>query len=206
MDIELRTQPILQADPSVSQTDVTETMPLKDQLDSMTKPALIKYMESLGFNVDGRLSEKSLRENILKVIADRRKNAVAINKESLKATVSKEDPMIEIRFFNLETPGIDIEFSYPGKRGMYGPKFTKDGKTYGNPEGHRKCPNYHLFPGETTKLAYSVYEHLESLTFVTHKTVFDPVSGMIQGNIPIIKPRFILQPIITKKQLVNMNR
>jgi len=204
--MELQTQPVLQTDPSPVQADVTESLPLKDQLEVMLKPALIKYMENLGFNVDGRLSEKSLRENILKVVADRKKNAATINEESLVATLSEEDPMIEIRFFNLETPGIDLEFSYPGKRGMYGPKFTRDGKNYGNPNGHRKCPKYHLFPGETVKLAYSVYEHLESLTFVTHKTVYDPVSGMIQGNIPIIKPRFILQPILSKADIVNINK
>lgn len=188
------------------QVDVTETMPLEEQLGLMKKPELIKYMENLGYNVDGRLAEKTIRENILNVVADRKNNAAKLNEDSSRATISEDDPMIKVKFFNLESPSTDLEFAFPGKRGMFGPKFIKDGKTYGNPTGHRKCPKYHLFPGEPVELAYSVYEHLESLTFVTHKTVFDPITGLIQGNIPIIKPRFILQPIITKEDLVNINK
>lgn len=203
---ELQTQPRLVSDPSPVQSDVSESIPLKDQLASMGKSQLVKYMEDLGYNVDLRLSEKSIRENILKIIADRKNDARKTNEDSLEMTVDKKDPMIEVRFFNLETPNVDVEFSYSGKRGMYGPTYMLKGKKYGNPNGHKKCPKYHLFPGETVKLAYSVYEHLIGLTFVTHKTVFDPQTGMIQGNIPIIKPRFILQPIFSKEDIVNINK
>ena len=188
------------------QVDVTETIPLQEQLELMKKPELIKYMEDLGFNVDGRLADKTIRDNILKIVADRKNNATKMNEESFQATVSEDDPMIKVKFFNLETPNVDIEFAFPGKRGMYGPSFTQKGKKYGNPNGHRKCPKYHLFPGETVRLAYSVFEHLESLTFATHKTVFDPQTGMIQGNIPIIKPRFILQPVLTREDLIKINK
>ncbi len=201
----LQTQPRLVTEEPV-QVDVTNELPLEKQLNAMDKAELTKYMEGLGYNVDKRLSDKTIRDNILKVVADRKNNATAMNKESFRATVSEDDPKITIRFFNLETPNVDIEFAFPGKRGMYGPKFTKDGKEYGNPNGHRKCPKYHLFPGEEVDLAYSVFEHLESLTFATHKTIFDPQTGMIQGNIPIIKPRFILQPVITKEDLIKINK
>lgn len=179
------------------QSDVTESLPLADILKGMTKPELIRYADDLGYQVDGRLKEKTIIENILKIVNDRKSAATKINEESLAMTVSEEDPMIEVRFFNLESANVDVEFSYSGKRGMYGPV---------NKNGFKKCPNYHLFPGEVAKLAYSVYEHLTSLTFVTHKTVYDPVSGMIKGNIPIIKPRFILQPIFSKEDIVNINK
>lgn len=189
------------------QVDVTNELPLEQQLETMNKPALIKYIGDLGYNADNRFSEKTLRENILKIVADRKNNASKLNEESFRATVSDDDPEIEVRFFNLESPNTDVEFAYAGKKGMYGPAFTNEaGEKRGNPNGHRKCPTYHLFPGEKLKLAYSVYEHLESLTFSTHKTVFDPVSGMIQGNIPIIKPRFILQPVFSKEDIMNINK
>jgi len=179
------------------QSDVSESVPLKTQLDGMSKAQLIQKIGDLGYNADGRLSEKTLRENILKIEADRRGKARKTNEDSLEMAVTEEDPMIEVRFFNLESPNTDVEFAYSGKRGMFGPV---------NKNGYKKCPVYHLFPGEKVKLAYSVYEHLEGLTFVTHKTVFDPVTGMIQGNIPIIKPRFILQPIFSKEDIVNINK
>lgn len=197
MDTELQTQPVLEADPSPVQSDVSESVPLKVQLDNMNKNQLIKYMESLGYNVDKRLSEKTLRENILSIDSDRKGNAKKINEDSFEMTVSEADPPIEVRFFNLESPNTDVEFAYSGNRGMRGPV---------NKKGYKKCPVYHLFPGEAVKLAYSVYEHLIGLTYVTHKTVFDPQTGMIQGNIPIIKPRFILQPIFSKEDIMNINK
>ena len=205
MGTQLNQLPRLESEEPI-QSDVTAEIPLEEQIARMEKPQLIKYLESLGFNVDARLKEETIRENILKIVADRKDNAYQLNRDSSKATISEDDPMIKVKFFNLESPGADESFSFPGKRGMYGPQFKKDGKTYGNPNGHRKCPKYHLFPGEEIELAYSVYDHLTSLTFMTHKTVFEPITGMIQGNIPIIKPRFILQPILTKEDILKINK
>jgi len=162
----------------------------------MTKDALIGYADKLGYTVDRRLKEDTIIRNILKIVEDRKSDATRINAESLKATVTDDDRGITVRFFNMETAGADLEFAYSGKRGMFGPN---------NPNGHRKCPTYHLFPGEEVKLAYSVYEHLSGLTFVTHKAQWDSVTGMIKGNIPIIKPRFILQPIFSKEDLLKIN-
>ena len=177
--------------------DFSEAPELEHQLKGMSKKELIKYIGDMGYNADEHLSEKTLRENIMRIVNDKKINAQKTNKESLKKTVSDDDPAIRIRFFNLESPGIDLEFAYAGPKGMFGEN---------NPNGHKKCPTYHLFPGEVTELAYSVYEHLSSLTFVTHKPVWDPVTGMISGNIPIIKPRFILQPVLSKEQLINLSR
>lgn len=188
------------------QSDMTEALPLDKQLDTMSKPEKIKYAdEVLGYKISAKLKDDVIKKNILLINADRKTQATKLNKDSLAMTVSKEDPEITIRFFNMESSGVDLEFAYSGPQGMYGKEYSKNGKTYGNPKGFKKCPKYHLFPGEIVKLAYSVYEHLSSLTFVTHKTVWDQATGMITGTIPIIKPRFILQPIFTKEQLVKIN-
>ena len=178
-------------------SDVSESIPLEQQLKGMNKAELIKKADDLGYQVDGSLTNKVIVENILKIDADRKSSAQKANEESFAMAVNEEDPPIEVRFFNMESANADVEFAYAGKRGMFGPV---------NKNGYKKCPKYHLFPGEKVKLAYSVYEHLTSLTFMTHKTVFDPVTGMIQGNIPIIKPRFILQPIFSKEDIVNINK
>lgn len=177
-------------------SDVSEALPLSEQLKALSKSQLIKFADNLGFQVDARLKEETIREAILKIDADHKKQAANINEESLAATVSEKDPEITVRFFNMESPGADLEFAFPGPRQMFGPK---------NRKGHKKCPKYHLFPGEIVKLAYSVYEHLSGLTFVTHKTVWDPASKMIKGTIPIIKPRFVLQPVLTKEDLLKIN-
>ncbi len=189
------------------QSDVSEALPLEQQLKGMDRERLVKYAADLGYQIDGRVKDETIRINILKIIADKKGQAAKVNEESLKQTVSEKDPMIEVRFFNLESPGADEEFAYSEPRGMYGKEFTHpDGSKGGNPNGHKKCPKYHLFPGELTKMAYSVYEHLNGLTFVTHKTLWDAKTGMIAGTVPIIKPRFILQPIFSKKDLLKLNR
>ncbi|GAF85546.1 unnamed protein product [marine sediment metagenome] len=196
---QIQTEPI--------QSDVSESLPLEKQLKAMDKPKLVEYMNNLGYQIDGRVKEETIRENILKVVTERKSNAAKSNEESLKMAVTDKDPMIKVRFFNLESSGADLEFTYSGKRGMFGKEFTRpDGSKGGNPNGFKKCPKYHLFPGEVIRLAYSVYEHLEGLTFVTHKTVWDAETGMIKGTIPIIKPRFILQPIFSKEDIVNINK
>jgi len=178
-------------------SDVSEALPLSKQLEAMTKAEMIKYAdEVLGYKIDDKLTKPVITESILKIDASRKTEAQKVNEESLAAAVSEDDPEITVRFFNMETSGADLEFAYSGKRGMFGPK---------NPNGFKKCPRYHLFPGEVVKLAYSVYDHLSSLTYVTHKTVWDPNTGNIKGNIPIVKPRFLLQPIFTKEQLVKLN-
>lgn len=190
------------------QSDLSEALPLDKQLDAMTKEELIEYADDvLGYTITPKLLKSVILNNILAIDTDRRRQAAKVNAESLKQVVSEEDPEIEIRFFNLESPGADEEFATSVPKGMYGKEFTNpDGSKGGNPNGFKKCPKYHLFPGEVTKLAYSVYEHLTSLTFMTHKTVWDTETGMIKGTIPIIKPRFILQPIFTKEQLVKLNK
>ena len=178
------------------QSDLTEALPLDRQLDVMSKVEMIKYADTLGYQVDDKLTRKVIKENILRIVSDRKSQGQKLNEESLAAVVSEADPEISVRFFNMESPGADLEFAYSDPRGMRGPN---------NPNGFKKCPVYHLFPGEVVKLAYSVYEHLTSLTFTTHKTVWDTATGNIKGNIPIVKPRFILQPVLTKEQLIKLN-
>jgi len=178
------------------QSDITEALPLDKQLEVMTKPELAKYADRLGYNMDEKLTNAVMRENILKIVNDRKTQASKVNEESLAMVAGEDDPEIEIRFFNMESPGADLEFSYSEPRGMRGPV---------NKKGYTKCPKYHLFPGEVVKLAYSVYEHLTKLTYVSHKQVWDSNTGMQTGNIPIIKPRFILQPIFSKEQLRKLN-
>lgn len=179
------------------QSDVSEALPLEQQLKGLNRDELVTYLDNLGYQSEEKLTKEAIKENILRIVADRKVQASKVNEESLKQTVSEDDPEIEVRFFNLESSGADLEFAYSEPRGMFGPK---------NPNGHKKCPKYHLFPGSVTKMAYSVYEHLSKLTFITHKTVWDEKTGMITGTIPIIKPRFILQPIFSKEQILKLNK
>lgn len=175
-------------------SDHTERIPLKDQLEKMNRKELEAYADTVGYKVDGRVKDATIIEAMLKSDSERKKKASDINEESLRKVVDKNDPEILVIFNNAETANADLEFCYSEPRGMFGPE---------NPNGYKKMPKYHLFPGERVKLPYSVYEHLSNLTFRTNKVVWK--DGQIAGNEPIIKPRFILQVVVSKEQAIKLN-
>ena len=178
-------------------SDLSEAIPLKAELAAMSRAELLQRAEDMGYNVDKRVTDKAIRETILTVDRDRKDAATKVNEESLAKVVDETDPEVTVIFFNMESPGADLDFNYSEPRGMYSPL---------NKKGHKKCPKYHLFPGERATLPHSVYEHLSSLTYKTHKEVWDRNLGVITGSVPIIKPRFVLQATFTKDQLLKLNK
>lgn len=184
-------------DNTAQTTDVAKELPLLAELKAMGKPQLIKYAsERMGLNVDDSLNKDVIIENLIRVDAAKKNEAKQMNAESLAVAVTDKDPVIKVKFFNMESPGTFIEFSYSGKRGMRGPQ---------NPNGFKKCPKYMLFHGETYDIPYSVFEHLGKLVHQSHKPIFDQATGMQAGSMPILKPRFVLQAIVSKEQLIKLN-
>ena len=57
------------------QSDLSESLPLEEQLKDMSKPQLIKFADNLGYQIDGRLKKPVIIENILKIDADRKSKA-----------------------------------------------------------------------------------------------------------------------------------
>lgn len=174
--------------------DVAGRVPLQKELEGMNKRQLIQYAnEQMGYTIDEKLTKEAIVTALVQLDDNRKMEAQKVNRESTAKAVSETDPAIKVQFYNMESPTADLEFAYPGPRGMRGPV---------NKKGFSKCPVYHLFPGQITELPYSVIEHLEGLTFTTHQPHFDPMTGMQDGAIPVIKPRFILKIILTKEQML----
>jgi len=175
---------------------LSEAPVLRDKLKAMTKEQLIQYAdEAFALTVDARLKTETIIDKLLEIEKGVKAQADKLNKESVAMTEAEDDPVMDMIFHRMDFPEADLEFSFSGKRGMRGAN---------NPKGFAKCPSYHFWPGETYSIPWSVKEHLESLTFSTHKPVIDPVSGLQSGAIPIIKPRFVLQLKMTKEQVIKM--
>ena len=177
---------------------VSEAIPLEKELEGMTRPQLVELAgEKYRLNIDVTVAKKSIIEEIVRADGAIKGQARKANEESARVAASETDQLLKIRFHRLDFPSADLEFNYTGKRGFKGPK---------NPKGFSKSPKYQLFPGEEYTLPRSVIEHLKSLTFSTHKTVFDAATGMVSGTIPIIKPRFIVEYVLTDEQLKKIGR
>lgn len=180
------------------QASVSDAIPLREKLKAMTKEQLIQYAdEAFALTVDARLKTETIIEKLLEIENGVKQQANKLNKESALMAETDNDPVVDVIFHRMDFPEADLEFSFSGKRGMRGTE---------NPKGFAKCPSYHLWPGETYSIPWSVKEHLESLTFTTHKPVIDPVSGLQSGVIPIVKPRFVLQLKMTKEQVIKMKK
>ncbi len=176
------------------EVDISENVKLKTRLKTMNKDQLIKFgNDEFGMKIEPVLTNKVIIDNLLRLDDVRRGEAVKVNEESLNKSVSASDPPIKVKFFNLQSPTEVINFSFAGPKGMRGPV---------NKTGHKKCPVYKLRPGEEYTLPLSVKEHLEALTFTHYKTIVDPLTGQIAGNVPILKPKYILNPVISKEQLI----
>lgn len=176
--------------------DISDNVQLNVQLETMNKGQLVKFAaDEFALEVEARLTKEVIIENLLKMDKARKSKAAVENEESLAKTVSDDDPPIKVRFFNLQSPEEVINFAFAGPKGMKGPV---------NKTGHKKCPRYELYPGEEYTLALSVKEHLESLLFTHYKTIIDTLTGQIAGNVPIWKPKYILNPVITKEQLLEL--
>lgn len=186
--------------------DLTNEITLARKLDGMTKEDMIVYArEEMGQNVDPDLDVQTIREKLLIVEAAKREDARNVNLASLemvmtlvkrrndsgKLKLKTNDPPLQVRFHNKQSPGADLECAPTEPYGFYGEK---------NKYGFKKAPRWHLFDGEVYILPSSLIEHLKNLTYVTGKPIFDPATGMQSGSIPIIRQRFVLEFQLTREQ------
>ena len=154
--------------------------------------------EEFGLNIDEKLKKEVVIDQLLRIYEEKTFSARSLNEKSaaLFLTSDPNERMISVKFLPLDFSNAPIEFCYDGGHGIRDPKNPKK-----NPKGLSKVPRFKLIPGEIYKLPIVVIRHLESRTYRDSKPVFDPVSGMITGNIPVIKPRFMLQVVLTDDQL-----
>ncbi len=172
---------------------VSEAIPLEKELEAMTKMQLIQLADAkYGLTIDTTVAKKAIIQELIRADGAVKGQARKTTEDSSKMAASETDQLHKIRFHRLDFPNADHEFDYDSGRGF---------KSKKNPKGFAKLPHYHLYPGGECLLPRSVISHLKSLTFSTHKTVFDPATGMISGTIPIIKPRFIVEYVLTDEQL-----
>ncbi|HUW44883.1 MAG TPA: hypothetical protein VMW50_03715 [Dehalococcoidia bacterium] len=188
---------------------------LASLLDGMSKEEMIAYADTkMGVKVDDSLELNTIKEKLLIVEAAKKNDARAKNAKSIEMTMALDakreraartsktlkyeaNPLIQVKFHFIQHVGADLEFATSEPYGLSGPV---------NKYGFKREPSYHLFHGETYQLPLAIVEHLQSKTFMAHKPILDPVTGMQNGSIPIIKPRFILEVKLSRAQYLELGK
>ncbi len=103
-------------------------------------------------------------------------NAVSGRTLSPEEIAVKNDPLIEVRFTNIESPGVALSFTYGGKR-------------------------FELDDGQVVKLPVCVVNHLNNLRIPVRKYDENAPSGQ-QTVVTGMRNRFSCQPVNLKPQMV----
>lgn len=184
---------------------------LAQDLDRLDMAGLIKYAdESFSLTVDPSLDPQTVKETLLRIHSSQKNNARDINRKSLQMTMALDakrkaahekfpsdgrkkkpfeyvpNPPVEVKFYFMQHVGANVEFANSEPYGFT----AKDGP---NKFGFNVAPKYNLFHGEMYVLPLLLVKHLRTLTYVTHKPIIDQATGLQNGTIAIVKPRFVLE-------------
>ena len=149
-------------------------------------------------NIDDKVGVDVIRDTLQRLHEDRITTALETNQAAAQVSLErdKDEKLLSVVFNPLDFPTNPLKFSYDGGYGIRNRKNPKK-----NPNGLSKMANFFLIPGETYQLPLCVIEWLRSKTYRDSKPQFDDKTGMINGNIPIIKPRFMLNVVLSEKAM-----
>ena len=205
------------------ESDIASALTLAQELDRLDRDGLIQYADkNFNLTVDPALDPQTIKENLLRIHASVTNSARELNQKSLQMTIAldlkrkkawdaykgdkrrakpfaeyKPNPPVEVKFFYMQCPGLNVEFANSEPYGV-----TAKGSP--NQFGFTQIPRYNLFHGEMYVLPLLLVRHLQRLTYVTHKPVIDSATGLQNGTIPIIKPRFVFEMMYSDEDLVRL--
>jgi hypothetical protein len=194
--------------------DLASGMPVSEQLKLKNKSQLIAYgREKMNLNIDTSLDEEVIRNELLRIYKSQADNAQEVNARSVAMTVAVDktrkahvekldgrkkkpfeyvpNPLVTVKFFFMQHPGLDLDFANSHPYGMYGEV---------NKWGFREMPQYHLYHGETYVLPLLLVKWLGNLTYTTHVPRIDPATGQMTAGDIVIKPRIVLQQMVSDEE------
>ncbi len=184
-------------------TQTTQLPPtFKERIKGMSKKELVPIAkDEFQLNVDDRVGVDVLRDTLQRVHEERISTAMEINQKAAQLFLErdKDEKLLTVIFLPLDFPNAPCKFSYDGG---FGVRNRKDPKR--NPNGLTRMANFFLIPGEKYQLPLCVINHLQSMTYRDNKPQFDQTTGMQNGNIPVIKPRFMLNPVLSDQAMSDL--
>jgi len=174
----------------------------KERIKGKSKKDLAEIAkEEFQLNVDTKVEVDVLRDTLQRMHESRVTTALEKNQAAAQLFLErdKDEKLLPIIFQPLDFPTNPLKFSFDGGFGIRDRKNPKR-----NPGGLSRMANFFLIPGETYQLPLCVINHLKSKTYRDNKPQFDSETGMQNGNIPIIKPRFMLTPVLSDAAMNNL--
>jgi len=197
--------------------DFASGVTVAEELKNMSREQMIVYArDKMDLTVDSSLDPETIRNELLRIYRSRMDDARELNAESLRITMAldakrkkasesftdgrkkkpfeyRPNPPIQVKFYFMQHPGVDLEFANAAPYGIKGEV---------NKYGFETHPQYHLFHGELYVLPLLLVEELRNKTYVAHKPIIDPATGLQNGATPIIKPRFVFEQIISPEESI----
>ena len=183
-------------------TKAIENVPFRDRIAKLDKPALIAIAdEEFSLKVDEKLTKVVIIDQLIRIYEETANSARTLNEKSaaLFLSADKTERLVDVKFLPLDFPNAVVEFANDGGLGLRDPKNPKR-----NPNGLSKMPRFKLIPGEVYALPIRIIRALEKLIYTGSKPITDTNTGMITGNMPVIKPRFMLTPVLSDEQMREM--
>lgn len=171
--------------------DNVEIPEIEQLTEQMTKRQLISYADERGYTIDEKIKKAEIRKAILIIYEDRAKQSQEISNKTGKRMATPDDPLVRMKFLNLLSNGVDIEFNNDSGRGL------KKGQ---------KSPYYHFFHGKEYEVPYSIYTHLNSLVIPDNRVDIDEETGQVRGRISGTKNLYSCQLILTPEQVQNLTK
>ena len=183
-------------------TKAIENVPFRDRIAKLSAKELRELADKeFALKVDEKLKKDVIIDQLIRIHEETASSARTLNEQSAALFISadKNERLVNIKFLPLDFPNAVVEFANDGGKGLRDSKNPKK-----NPTGLSKMPRFKLIPGEVYALPITIIRRLEKLVYRDSKPTYDPVTGMITGNMPIIKPRFMLQVVLSDEQMREM--
>ncbi len=174
-----------------------------DRLNSkdLTKKDLIAIGDKeFNVNIAESMQKSVVIDQLLRLYEETCNKARNMNEKSaaLFLNADKNEKVVPVRFLPQDFAHASVECTPDCGKGIRDPK--NPGR---NPKGLSELPRFKLIPSEVYSLPICVIRFLESLTYRDSKPKYN-ADGFIEGNVPISKPRFILQIQYSDDQLRSM--
>lgn len=181
-------------DTATEAPQVPVTTTFRERIKGLKRKELVAIAkDEFQLNVDERVKADTLKDILIRCHEERIMTAMEENQKAALVFLeaNPEEQLLNVQFLPLDFPNNPLKFSYDGGYGIRDRKNPKK-----NPNGLSSMPTFFLIPGQQYQLPICVIRHLEGLTCRDSKPEFDSVTGMIAGNVPVIKQRFMLRPIL----------
>ena len=181
-------------DTATQAPDVPATTTFRERIKGLKRKELVEIAkDDYQLNVDDKVNVETLKDILQRCHEERVMKALGENQKAAKIFLeaNSDERLLNVQFLPLDFPNNPLKFSFDGGYGIRDRKNPKK-----NPNGLSSMPTFFLIPGQQYQLPICVIRHLEGLTCRDSKPEFDSVTGMIAGNVPVIKQRFMLRPIL----------